>query len=346
VIEVLIFAAVSTLLYRLGMGPFLFLIPLQVLYIRRGKRFFGWAALLTLALIFAAGLLLAHRLPISAVGLSSVNSQGAMAGSLFSQALPFLFLDMSVAVLLIGGLALVQLHEMRPDLQIPRMPRATRHFVVTGIAGVLFIPVILYLQGNEIFGEGVREFVRAWFEGMNRAIGSPGAGSLQTGAESVDTAALLEIINTVLLRSFLFSYFLVLSFNWWLGTIIGTRSLGRQPGLTRIADFKLPDRYVWPLIASLALVVVNLAIPVEPIAILAWNALLILVFLYGVSGLGIIRFLLRKLNVRPGIRWLLIVVIVVLAMTPRIGFAVLVLVPGLGVSEIWLKYRKEERSNT
>jgi hypothetical protein len=180
---------------------------------------------------------------------------------------------------------------------------------------------------------------------MNRAIGASGSESLQPGIQPVQTDALLEIINTVLLRSFLFSYFLVLSFSWWLGTIIGARSMGTHPGLTRIADFKLPDRYVWPLIASLALIVLNLVIPAEPLAILAWNALLIFVFLYGVSGLAIIRFLLRKLNVRPGIRWLVIIAIVILAMTPRIGIAVLILVPGLGVSEVWLKYRREERSN-
>jgi len=54
---------------------------------------------------------------------------------------------------------------------------------------------------------------------------------------------------------------------------------------------------------------------------------------------------LRRLNVRPRIRWLLIIAIVILAMTPRIGIAVLILIPGLGVSEVWLKYRRDERSN-
>ena len=345
-IEILIFAAVSTLLYRLGMGPMLFLIPLQVLYIRRGRKAFGWAALLTLGLILVVGLFLARRMPISGAGLSgAVMSEGALAQGALARAAPFLFLDMTVAVLLIGGLALIQIQEMIPELQVPRMPRVTRHLIATAIAGLLSVPVILYLRSNEIFTQGVREFLGAWFDGMNRAITASGSAAVQPGVQPIHTDALIEIINMVLLRGFLFSYFLVLSFSWWLGTIIGARSMGKHPGLTRIADFKLPDRYVWPLIASLALVVLNLLIPAEPLAIPAWNALLILMFLYGVSGLGIIRFLLKKLNVRPGIRWLLIVVIVILAMTPRIGIAVLILVPGLGVSEVWLKYRKEERSN-
>ena len=58
-----------------------------------------------------------------------------------------------------------------------------------------------------------------------------------------------------------------------------------------------------------------------------------------------IRFLLKKTKIRPGMRWMLIAVIIILIMTPKIGFAVLILIPGLGVSEIWLKYRRPERSN-
>jgi hypothetical protein len=345
VIEIIVFAAVSTLLYRLGMGPFLFLIPLQVLYIRRGKTAFGWASLLSLGLILAVGLLLARQLPISGAGLSGATMSGSAAqGSGASQALPFVFVDMAVAVILLGGLVLVQLPEINPDLHLPRLRRVTRHLVATGIAGLLFTPVILYLRSNQVFIEGVREFIGAWFDGMNRMIVASGAEASQPAVQPFDTEAFLQILNTVLLRSFLFSYFLVLSFSWWLGTIIGARSIGRQPGLTRIADFKLPDSYVWPLIASLALVVLTLFIPAEPLAIPAWNALLTLVFLYGVSGLGIIRYLLRKMNVRPGVRLLLIIGIIILALTPRVGIAILILIPGLGVSEVWLKYRTEERS--
>jgi hypothetical protein len=335
-IEILIFAAVSTLLYRLGMGPILFLIPLQVLYIRRGKKAFAAAAALSLLLILLAGLLLARRWTITG---------SAEAGSGLSLAAPFLILDMAVSALLIGGLTLIQLPEMSPELQAPRYPRVTRIAIATGIAGLLSVPLFLYLRGNELFITGVQEFIGARIETMNSAIVASQSATLTPGVQPIRTEELLTLINSILLRSFLFYYFLVLTFSWWLGTIIGARSIGRHPGLTRIADFKLPDRYVWPLIAGLALVVLTLIVPAEFLAVPAWNALLILVFLYGVSGLGIIRFLLKKLNVRPGVRWMLIAAIIILAMTPRIGLAVLILVPGLGVSEVWLKYRREERSN-
>lgn len=318
------------------MGPILFLIPLQVLYIRRGKKAFAAGAVLSLLLILVAGLLLARRW---------TTADPAAAGGGLSPAAPFLILDVAVSALLIGGLTLIQLPEMSPELQAPRYPRVTRLVIATVIAGLLSVPLLLYLRGNEPFVTGVQEFIGARIEVMNSAIAASQSAAGTAGVQPLQTAALLELINSILLRSYLFYYFLVLAFSWWLGTIIGARSVGRRPGLTRIADFKLPDRYLWPLIATLALVVLTLIVPSEMLAVPAWNALLILVFLYGISGLAVIRFLLKKLNVRPGVRWMLIAAIIILAMTPRIGFAILILVPGLGVSEVWLKYRSKERSN-
>jgi hypothetical protein len=336
VIEILVFAAVSTLLYRLGMGPLLFLIPLQVLYIRRGKKSFGWAAVVSLVSIIVIGLLLTRRW---------TSGDALAAATASSLQTPSLVFELTVVVLMIGGLALIQLPEMNPALRLPRYPRATRLVLATVIAGALSVPAVLYLTGNEAFSAIIREFFSTLVQSTNSAISNSRPETLPVAVQPIQTESLLRFISMVLRRTYLFYYFLILTFSWWLGTIIGARSMGNHPGLTRIADFKLPDRYVWPLIASLALVVMNLLIPSQPLEILSWNALLILVFLYGVSGLGIIRFLLRKRNVRPGVRWLLIMAIVFLAMTPRIGIVVFILVPGLGVSEVWLKYRREERSN-
>jgi hypothetical protein len=336
VIEILIFAAVSTLLYRLGMGPILFLVPLQVLYIRRGKKSFGWAAALTLVLIIVIGAALARRWG---------TGEALTSATVISLQMPSLVFELTVGALMIGGLALIQLPEMTPQLRLPRYPRVTRLVLATAITGILSVPTILYLTGNEAFVTNIEEFFTVLAESTNSAIIGAQSEALPITAQPIQTESLLRFIGMVLRRTYLFYYFLILTFGWWLGTIIGARSMGRHPGLTRVADFKLPDRYVWPLIASLALVVLNLIVPLEPLEVLAWNALLIFAFLYGISGLGIIRFLLSKLKVRPGIRWLLIIGIIILAMTPRIGIAVLILIPGLGVSEVWLKYRREERSN-
>jgi len=190
----------------------------------------------------------------------------------------------------------------------------------------------------------MQEIFSAFATNMNRAFTEAEAFNLLSGSGMFQAESLMQISSTFLLRSFLFDYFLLLTFSWWLGTVIGARTVGKKHGLTRVADFKLPDTYVWPLIVSLGLVLGTLLVPVEFLEILAWNSLLIMVFLYGVAGLGILRFLLKKLKIPVGFRWLLILAIIILAMTPRINFIILILVPGLGVSETWLKYRREERS--
>jgi hypothetical protein len=319
------------------MGPFLFLIPLQVLYIRRGKRSFAGAAALSLVFILVVGFLLSRRW---------TAGDAAVPATILALQMPAMVFELTIVVLSIGALILIQLPEISPELGLPRYPRATRLVLATGIAAILSIPTFLYLTGNEAFVASIREFFASLVQATNNAISSAQSETLPTTAEPIQVDSLFQFIGMVMRRTYLFYFFLILTFSWWLGTVIGARSIGRKHGLTRIADFKLPDRFVWPLIVSLALVVLNRIVAVEPLEILAWNALLIFAFLYGICGLGIIRFFSRKLRIRPGMRWLLIIGIIILALTPRVGIAVFILIPALGVSEVWLKYRREERSNS
>jgi hypothetical protein len=323
VIEALVFAAVSTLLYHLGMGFILFLIPLQVVLVRKGRKSFAISSGLALILILVVKLLLLGR------------TQGPAA---------FLIVEIATVLSLMGGLVLIQMPELSSGFERYRLPRVLRLLISTGVAGVVSVPVILYLRGNEEFLLGMQELFSVFASNMNRAFSEAEAFNLLSGSGMFQAESLMKISSTFLLRSYLFDYFLLLAFSWWLGTVIGARTVGKKHGLTRVADFKLPDTYVWPLIVSLGLVLGTLLVPVEFLEILAWNSLLILVFLYGVAGLGILRFLLKKLKIPMGFRWLLILAIIILAMTPRINFIILILVPGLGVSETWLKYRREERS--
>ncbi len=324
-IEAVVFAAVSTLLYHLGMGFVLFLIPLQAALVRKGRKSFTAAAALAVALILLVRLLI----------------QG---GTGEPSAVPFLVIESATVLLLIGGLALIQLPELMEGLERFRLPRVPRLLAATALAGVLSVPVIIYLRGSEEFQTGMREIFEGLSASMSRAFSQPESFGLFPGAPFLRPDMLMQISETFLLRTFIFDYFVLLTFSWWLGTVLGARSTGRSPGITRIVDFKLPDSYIWPLIGALAVVLLSLVVRLGPLEILAWNVLLIVVFLYGIAGVGIIRFGMRKVKLPVGFRWLLILAIVILAFTPRINLAILVLVPGLGVSEIWLKYRREERS--
>jgi hypothetical protein len=322
-IEAALFAALAALLYHLGLGFLLFLVPVQVVLVRRGPRSFYAAAGFTFVLVMAVKLVFAG---------------GGLGG-----ALPFLVAEGATVAAMLGGLVLVQLPEIEEGLVRTKLRRVPRLLAVTALAGLMAVPVVLYLRADETFTGGLREMFGGLAATLNRALrGTEGLDLLgETGSELIKPEALMEAVREFLWRSFLFGYFFVLAFAWRVGSAIGARTIGQKAGFRPLRDFSMPDSYIWPLIGSLAVVAVNLVVPLGVLELAAWNLLLIMALLYGLTGLGIIRFLLRKYRLPPALRWLLVGGIVVMALTPRLNLAVMVLVPGLGVSEIWVKYRKE-----
>jgi len=356
VVEAVVFAGVSTLLYHLGMGFVLFLVPLQVVLVRKGRRPFFASLGIAFLLILVVKLVI----------------QG---GAIDEAAAPFLLLEMSVVLALVGGLALVQVPELFPETNVPPMRRVTRLVLATALAGVLSLPLILYLRGNEAFNAGLREVFDALALALQRTFG-PGSEAM-IGQAAFSGQALLGFVGEIFWRGFLFSYLVLLGLSWWLGTRLGFRFPGRSwgpPGAApeaaepdaiapeagpdlpanrdfparpwpRIREFRLPDTYIWPLIGSLAVVLLSLVVDLGPLELAAWNAGVILLFLYGVSGIGVLQFFLRKFRVPRGMRLMLAIILGILVFSPRANLAVFILIPGLGVSEIWLKYRTRERSN-
>jgi hypothetical protein len=432
-LEAVIFAGVSTLLYHLGMGFLFFLVPLQAVRVRRGRRSF----FVTMGLAF--GFILAVKL------VSQAGAPGASAA-------PFLLMETFEVLVLMAGLATVQLPGLFPELSIPPLRRVTRLVLVTGLAGLISVPVILHLRDNETFNAGLLQVFDSLAAGLQRSLDAvelgappagaeapegqtapggpeaPGSGAPATSApaqgpgrgvlENADTfpqatpgsgamppgpfsgayslariassgRALMEFVGVVFWRFFLFSYFLLVGLSWWLGSRLGIRfpsggsarwaswrgtvfgaRTGRDPGVAaeragvgalsqeaqpaavpgagqwpRVLDFRLPDTYIWPLIGSLAVVLIGLMTPLGVLDLVAWNLAAIVLFLYGVSGIGVLQFFLRKFRVPRGMRVLLAIMLGVLLLSPRANLAVIILVPGLGVSEIWLRYRTRERSN-
>ena len=349
-VEAVIAAGISALLYHLGMGFLLFGVPLQVVLVRRGRAPFLAALGMAFALILAVKLVI----------------QG---GGVGPQAAPFLLLEMFVVLALLGGLVLIQLPDLFPGIQIPPMRRVTRLVLATAAVGVLSIPLIVYLRSNEPFNAGLREVFDALAGALQRTFGAQGeappnaVGSLGAeaalSAASLSGPALMQFVGQIFWRGFLFSYMGLLGLTWWLATRLGLRFPVRSGGQSlskdisggavrpwpRIAEFRLPDTYVWPLIASLAVILLGLFLETGPLGLAAWNAGVILLFLYGISGIGVLQYLLRKLKVPRGMRILLGILLCLLVISPRANLAVFILIPGLGVSEIWLKYRTRERSN-
>jgi len=152
---------------------------------------------------------------------------------------------------------------------------------------------------------------------------------------------LRQIAEAYFLRTVVADYLMLLAFSWWAGQAAASRSaaLFRVRPRFHFALFRLEGGWLWPLIAAGALVLADLFFGISFWAYAAWNVGLGVMFLYGLQGLAVLRFLFEKHGL-PRMLWLLLIVVIgVLAASPRVGMFVMIALPVFGVSENWIRYR-------
>ncbi|HUI69483.1 MAG TPA: hypothetical protein VL354_03110, partial [Spirochaetia bacterium] len=218
---------------------------------------------------------------------------------------------------------------------------------VTAVAGLATVPVAIVLSRSAQFQDAVGTL----FTETSRML-----TSLLTGREDrLDPAlstflapdALRAMAAAYLPRSLLALYCGVLSFSWWAGQASASRSMWQGATRFHFAGFRLESFWLWPLIGALALVLADLFFSARSIDAWhaigwqygAWNIGLVMMFLYGIQGLAILRFLFEKHGL-PRLLWLVLLIgLVILAASPRTGVFVAVVLPAFGVSENWIRYR-------
>ncbi len=319
--ETLLLTLVSVLLYNIGIGFLLFLMPLQVIFIRRGDSFF------ITAMVICFSLILIYKLITL-----SINSAFAAAG-------PFILIEFFSITLLFGGLVFLNL------VKLPAVSSLLKLQAAAAATWILSIPLILFLSGDEGFNTVIRQLFANITLFLNTNVAASESINLSYNQQpGIDVESLLITTREFFLRSYIFDYFILLLFSWRSGTILALKSLKVKSNTTSLKNFRMADLYIWPLILGLAGVLVNNFRSLGFLGFLFWNTALIMLFLFGLTGFGIIRFLFEKFQVPRPLRFLFAFSLVILIMTPRVGIVFLLLIPALGVSEIWIKYRTKQRS--
>ena len=326
--ETALFALASVLLAQMGLGVFLFLAPLQILFMRRGAASLAAGAGLTLT------------------GVGAVRLISAAASHALGETRALLFVEIFAIAILLVGLVIVNVYDGRPPLRFP-LRSAPRLLMATAVGGLLCVPVVLAFRTQNQLGDSITSVFRAAADGVAKVF-TQGSSSLQSPG-GVDASALakgmVDLALQVFPRTFLLYYFVILTFCWWAGRLASARTTGPASRPARLHDFKLPDVYVWPLIGSLALVLADVAFGIGAMAAIAWNAGLIMLFLFGLQGLGIVQFVFARYSVSRTMRVVVYAVLAVMFVSPGANIAVIVGIPALGVSEIWLKYRTRRRKD-
>ena len=300
--------AAATVLYLSGLFSFLFAVPLQLVYERSGKREAVYGTGVGLVLIALTRLV-----------------QTARVTTLSGDMMPLLAMDIMIpAGIMIGLLAFNLVRQLTWSLRL----------VGAGLIGIVgAIPLIVTFGGDSELNQVLQQELVPMLESMGMV---------------VDGSLLLEQVRRLLLSTIGLAMTSSIAANWWIGKQLSFRSA------LRLRSAIVDDRLVWLVIGGLGLVVLGWigssaqGMSIAVARYVGWNATAIGAFVFAIQGVGVIEhFLVRKGASRRSLRWTLMIVVLALFL-PGINVAVIVGVPALGISEIWIDYKRRtvNESNT
>jgi hypothetical protein len=313
IITCLLSGVISASFLMSGILSVLFLVPLQAVASRKGIK----------SLLAASGVVFAVLCVDAVIGVKTWD-QASLAIVAVELGVPLAFMVLLVLM----------------DLSaLSRIRVLVRVLIGTLAATALTVPFILYAAGNQGVMDGIRDQIKT-------VVGAffPSGGQAENFEQSVLKAqltpeGLFSLVSSVYLKSFAFMYYLLFSLTYWLGKRFGQiRVPGEQPGGLR--RFSVPPYAIWLFIVPWAVVAASLLLPIGTIVeAVAWNVGLIVAFIYGLQGVGIVQSLFVRFAVSPVLRTVIVAVLVILAITPVVDLAIAIAFPCLGISELWVRYR-------
>ncbi len=318
--ELGVLSAVSLLLFLWSPFLILFLVPLQALAVRRGS---GALVFGSAAVFF--GILVARVIQGAALLQERMN--------------PLLLgLDMLMPLAFLGGILLLNTGPLL------RFRAPYRLLAAVLLAGICSLPLIAYFGREDMFLQYLVEQAEHVIAMLEESASTASVSEQVMAFRSLGPERIARLSLEVFLSTYLFGYFMVLSGNWWFGKRLGEAPAGARKGRSRLLRFRVPEPLLWALLLSWTGILATAFVEVPLLRYVTWNAGFIMLFLYGIQGYSIIQNLLVRFAVARGTRLLMGVLAIILIMTPGVNLVILVGVPILGVSETWIQYRINERS--
>ncbi len=316
-----------------------YLVPLQFLLIRRGREAFIYSIFISFVILILFRFYMASSMTRSIEEMTITRTEFSVLRNIGTVVFPLVMIELVTLASLVGGLAVLNLYQDRRWGTLYKLLFATAGATGVGVVMTLilsadksFIATMekLFAEAMKYLGEMVREMS-----------GIQNGDAAVEPLRGLDTALLMKGFWSYVISSLAFGYFMNLSITWYVTKIWEARTYGRE--VKRLADFHLPDNFVWPLIGSWSVVLLGRFVNLYGVEIVAWNAGLVFLFLFGLQGVGILRHFLRKYHISHRLHFLTILGILIVIFLPPLTIALFVLVPGLGVSEVWIKHRSERK---
>ncbi len=334
ILEIIVFAIASFLLGSLETWAFFSFIPLQMIYMRRGQR----------ALILSSALSFVLLMFVGAYYFIFRSDRDAVSALQYAaQLVPVLSLLAGIIVINLKALCMV---------------RATVRLIFGSLVSGL-CTLILYL-GAMLFTEfpnAVLAFFTEISNNVRNLFAILDVELISSLAAFLEPTALMERVIFYMLRGYTFMYFLMLSFSWFVGGALASRMYfpGQGAIRPRLSAFRLENWFLWPLIAAGALILLDKLIPIAIISAISWNIGLIFMFLFGIQGLAIVKFVFEKHRL-PRIIWTLFMAMIcimlirtfwtlvltgmkIMPFSADLNIVLIIAIPAFGVSENWIRYR-------
>jgi predicted membrane protein DUF2232 len=329
-IEVIGFALAATLFFRFGLLMLVFLIPIQICWVRRGER----------AGLLSSGLFLGALAVLKLFDYLRIRSMldGAGVG------MGLLFLDIVLPVAFLAGLYLLNTPRLaiRVGESVRTLNIVERLGVMIATAAVIYVPtiVLVYLSGS------VDGIIAAQVELLQ---------SLLTAVDATEEEilSLTRLVLRIFLSGFLFGFFVLVVGSWWLGTKLALREQFALPQGNEVAErlralslvaFRLPIYMIWIVIAAWGAVLLSMLVDVGWLSFVIWNIACLTLAVYAIQGLAVLWHLLDRRKVGRAQRIGLAVALVIGLLIPGLNLVFLLGLPGLGISEVWVNYHRFERN--
>ncbi|OQY34860.1 MAG: hypothetical protein B6241_02980 [Spirochaetaceae bacterium 4572_59] len=299
-----------TVMYNLGLLSIFFAVPLQLAAIRGNRKDFITVSLLSSVLILMTRFLL----------LNTAN-------------FPELVI-LDVVVVAAVSVALYFANYVLYGYSVP-----VRFGIITAAAGVLLLalsPFCGALEENIIFS------LNKMMNLVNiLPVADAGAGSV-----SIQGETLYLMMKDLFGRSGLALFFFFIAYSWWGSYKMSLRMGMKKEDLKNISNWDMPDSAVWLLFVPLTVLLIGrltsqsgaILLRGIPLYFIS-NLLFIMTGLYGIRGIQIILKVFRKWNIPRQMNLILVLAIAMLIAVPGVNLVLLILVAGLGVSELWVNYR-------
>ena len=314
----------SSLLFLSMFLAFAFLMPVQIIFGRRGGRE-GIAA----AGVSALGIALAEASKLVASG-SFAQPDGRLISGFVALAGTIL-----TPIILLLALALLNAPFWR------HWDSAYRVLGVTALCAFIALPVLLSIERDASIVAFLEERIGAVLTPLRSAVTDSSEGyEASVLAASLDPKDLVATSFELLRNCFAAILFTLLGGSWWLGNRMSGRGSRGWEKTAALEELRLPYPFLWGFLASWSfMLAAELLKAQEAVSAVAWNCVLVVSLAYAAAGLGIVTYLLKTWNTPKSLRICLTVVAVLSLATP-LGIAVAASLPLIGVTEIWIHYRK------